>query len=297
LSEPTIDGIINRVADQKTVKEKTSIDTMNIAPLSKNRIKEIRKLHLKKYRQKANLFLAEGINCLEEALKGTMYPVREIILSEDVLKKKGGHISDLIASSDIQIYSCSRHVMGELSTEENPQGVLLVCGGTCVSIEELRNRASDTIIYLHEISDPGNLGTLFRSALWFGFHQFVLGPDCVDQFNSKTVRASAGALFRIEVYRSADINSLYRFAGDEEYSLTAAVPLKGTEIGKWRPKKKEILMLGQETHGLSPDLLKMADCCISVPGSGEAESLNLASSASIIFYVLSCFRRNREKSG
>ncbi len=264
---------------------------MVIVPLSKNHEKLIRKLQAKKYRLEEELFLAEGAHALTEALKGSLYALREIILAEDLLEEKENALSGLPLPSDIPVYSCSRRVMASLSTEESPQGILLVLSGRAFTFDELTDRPSRRLVYLDEVSDPGNLGTIFRTALWFGFRQFLLGPDCVDHFNTQTIRASAGALFGSEIYRPVESGRLLKYAKENNYTVTATVPRGGIPVDKWAPAEKEIILFGQEARGLSADLIEGADCRITIPGSGAAESLNLAAAAAIILYEAARFRR------
>jgi len=259
---------------------------MDIRPLSKNHEKEIRKLQAKKYRNEKQLFLAEGINALTEARRGTFYPLREIILSEETVEKRDKKIFEPPFPHGLPVYSCSRRAMETLSTEESPQGVLLVCSVSPLTFADLADHPSNTLIYCDGISDPGNLGTLFRTARWFGFRQFLLSPSCVDPFNTKAIRASAGTVFGIEIYRPVTGEELRTFARNRGYSITATTPHEGTPIDKWSRQKREIILLGQEARGLSQDFIEGAQHLLSIPGSGTVESLNLAAAASIIFYEL-----------
>lgn len=271
---------------------------MKIEPLSKTREKLIRTLHAKKYRREQKLFLAEGANALSEARRGALYPLREIVVCENILDRVEDMLSDQATlPADVTVFSCSAPTIKKLSTEESPQGILAVCSGSLFSFQDLRRHPSETLVYLDGVSDPGNLGTVLRTALWFGITQFLLGPDCVDPFNTKVIRASAGALFGTEIFGPVTIDELHLFAKERGYRMTATVPRQGDPVDCWVAGEKEIILLGQEARGLAPRLIEGADSRISIPGAGMVESLNLATAASIVFYELSRARARRSALG
>ncbi|HET58393.1 MAG TPA: RNA methyltransferase [Deltaproteobacteria bacterium] len=259
---------------------------MNTTPLSHNHLKILKKLRLKKYRDRAGLFIAEGVNALEEALLGNRYPVREIIVSHDFLESGEGAEFSRKISNDITVYSCSRRTVEELSTEEAPRGVLLVCGAKTRSLNDLEKTPPDRLLYLEGVADPGNLGTILRTALWFGMRHLLLGPSCADPFNPKTVRATAGALFGVSLYRPVPAETLASFARNAGYKLAATTPRGDLPVAEWRQEERYILLLGGEARGLSNELLEAADAMLSIPGCGAAESLNVAAAAAILLYEL-----------
>ncbi|MBW2600163.1 MAG: RNA methyltransferase, partial [Deltaproteobacteria bacterium] len=134
--------------------------------------------------------------------------------------------------------------------------------------------------------DPGNLGTIMRTAAWFDVRQLILSPSCVDPFNTKAIRASAGTIFGMEIYRSVNPPQIRQFADKTGYSMIATVPRGGIPPGEWERGGKNIVMLGQEADGLSKELTEYADQLISIPGRGNVESLNLSVAAAIILYEL-----------
>jgi TrmH family RNA methyltransferase len=259
---------------------------MNYTPLSKNHQKWIRRLHQKKHRQEEKAFIAEGRNALEAAARMNLQPVKEIVIDKDYessIKKYFSHHSD---SYNGPVYICSKKEMESISTEETPQGVLLICDRTELSIEKLETKSDTTLLYMEKISDPGNLGTIMRTAAWFGIKQIILGPLCVDPFNTKVIRSTAGAVFSMEIYCSVNPERLFQFAQKKRYTMIAAIPEGGTPINRWKKKRKNIIMLGHETDGLSGEIIEKADQRISIPGHGSVESLNLAIAAAIILHEI-----------
>lgn len=251
-------------------------------PLSKNHQGWIRRLHQKKYRNEEKMFIAEGIHSLKEATATSSYPIKEIVIISGISESLRNILPD-----DISIYECSEREMKSISTEKTPQGVLAVCHQREVTFEDLSAHSSDLLLYLDRIADPGNLGTIIRTAAWFNVDKILLSPLCVDPFNTKVIRASAGGMFRTEIFQSIEPELLSRFAKKNNYKLIAAVPEGGTPVHQWKRSKKDIILLGQEASGLSRDIIKYADESVSIPGKGRVESLNLAVATAIILYEIS----------
>lgn len=256
-------------------------------PLSKQHSKWVRKLQQKKYRREEKLFIAEGVNSLHAAMETPHHPIREIIVDNDFAEKVKVNPSLLLVSPTIPVYECSRNEMESISSEETPQGIVIVCHEKEFSFDNVKNNLNDTLIYCEGISDPGNLGTIIRSSAWFGFHQILTGPFCVDPFNTKVVRSSAGTIFGVEVYQTIHSDMLVDLAARAGYTLIATVPSGGIPLHQWEKPEKTIVMFGHESKGLSPHLAEQAGHRISISGCGTVDSLNLAVAASIILYELS----------
>jgi TrmH family RNA methyltransferase len=256
---------------------------MEILPLSKNHEKWIRRLHQKKYRDEEGVFIAEGFNSFEAAMKMTLHAVKEVVIEQSIPESVLKNLPD-----NLPVYTCSKKVMEAVSTEESPQGIVIVCHQRDFLFTDLENGSpGKTLLYLENISDPGNLGTILRTATWFGISKILLSPSSVDPFNTKVIRASAGTIFSREIYPSVDSTDLFRLAEQHNYSLIATVPRDGTPIGSWKNAGKNIILFGPEAQGLSEELVEKAHHRISIPGKGEAESLNLAAAAAIILYEIS----------
>lgn len=260
---------------------------MKIPALSLNRKKRFKKLRSKKYRDEEGLFLAEGLNALREALRKGLYPLQALILAENAAAGDLQPLLQNIQANHIPVYSCSRDTLKELSSEEEPQGILLVCEARTLPLADITGRAPDRMIYLDGVSDPGNLGAIMRTALWFGVEHILLGPSCVDPFNTKVIRSTAGAIFGISLVRDVDAEELLNLARVGGWELVATSPRHGEDPGNIRKGGKHILLLGNESRGLSPALMSRADRKISIPGAGRAESLNLAAAAAIVLYETS----------
>ena len=227
------------------------------------------------------MFIAEGFNAFRAAVETTCHPIIEVATDAEHLESVVG-----ILPEDVPVYECSDSIMGEISTEKTPQGVVVICRRGEFHFPDLERTASDTLLYLDRVSDPGNLGTIMRTAAWFDVRQLILSPSCVDPFNTKAIRASAGAIFGIEVYQSVDPQQIRQFANGTGYSTIAMVPQGGIPPGEWDKGGKNIVLLGQEADGLSEELTEYADRLVSIPGRGSVESLNLSVAAGIILYEI-----------
>jgi len=247
-------------------------------PLSKNHRQWIRRLHRRKYRSAEKLFIAEGIHALTEARAGR-YPITEIVVEGGRAESIGDSLPD-----GVPVYGCSEQDMKAISTEETPQGVVIVCREQESRLDDLAARPPAVVLYFDRIADPGNLGTIIRTAAWFDSPAVLLSPSCVDPFNTKVIRASAGSIFRTELFQSITPERLSHFARQNNYRLIAAVPEGGTPVYRLERGDRDIILLGQEAGGLSREVMDCAAEYVSIPGTGNIESLNLAVAAAIILY-------------
>jgi len=250
--------------------------------MSANHRKWIRKLHRRKFRAEEGVFIAEGFHAFRAAVETTHYPITEVATDKDHLAS----VVDILPN-DVPVYECSGSIMKDISTEKTPQGIVMICRQEALQFPDLGKVASEILLYLDRVSDPGNLGTIMRTAAWFDVKQITLSPSCVDPFNTKSIRASAGAIFGIAIYQSVDSSQIRRFAGRQGYRMIAMVPYGGTPPDKWKKSGKNILMFGQEADGLSEELIEHAHQFISIPGRGGLESLNLSVAAAIMLYEIS----------
>jgi TrmH family RNA methyltransferase len=251
-------------------------------PLSRNHQKWITRLHRKKHRNEERIFIAEGVHSLKEAVSVNSYPLKEIVVEKGVSESLQSILPD-----GVPIYECSEKAMRVISTEENPQGVLVLCHKKDPVLEDLPEHFCDVMLYLDRIADPGNLGTIIRTAAWFDIGVIILSPRCVDPLSTKVIRASVGSIFRIVIFQSIEPESLVQFAQRNGYKLIATVPKGGIPVHRWKRSGKDILLLGQESVGLSNDIKKCADENISIGGKGNVQSLNLAVATAIILYEIS----------
>lgn len=240
------------------------------------KIDELKKLDQKKYRQQFGVFLAEGEHLVLELQKAAQ---ANPALLDSIL-----YVTEKYQDwpAELATVPVSERVMAQLSDTKSPQGIL-----ACVPLEAVLNSAVQTLVneravYLHEIQDPGNLGTILRTLAWFGGFRCLLSPGSVDPFNSKVVRASMGAIFHVPIELDVTPEQLHsRFAD------IACLDMNGGSLKSAAFHHSRCLAFGNEARGL-PELIKNSDKCqaFSIPGAGDIDSLNLASSVNMCVYEL-----------
>lgn len=237
---------------------------MAITSKSNPLIKEISKLSDKKYRREFNKYIVEGTKPVNECL-ASAYEVEKIICSEELAS---AYPNAVVVSNDVFQY---------ISSEKTPQGVMAV-----VKLPQTAPIAPQgSCILLDNIQDPGNLGTIIRTANAAGYNEIYL-LDCTDAFSPKAVRASMSGIFFVKVYRCSR---------NEIFSLFKDVPLicadmDGDNIFEFVPPDKYCLCIGNEGNGIGDDIIDRSKYRIRIPMSGTCESLNAAVSAGIAMYQL-----------
>lgn len=239
---------------------------MLYSSIDNKKIKEIKKLNNKKYRDQSDLFLVEGEHLVLEAYnKGYL---ENIILTEDCQ----------IAIEKDNIYVTDK-VMNYLSLLDNHQSVMGICHK--VNKKELGNR----ILILDAIQDPGNLGTIIRSAVAFNFGTIILSQDTVDAYNSKTIRASQGMIFSSNILVT-DIVSEIRKLKKDGYQIIGTKVDNGKDIKEVSKNDKLALVMGNEGNGVSEDVLALCDEYAHIKMNRDCESLNVGVATSIMLYEL-----------
>lgn len=234
--------------------------------LENSKIKELKKLHLKKYRDKKNLFLVEGTHLVLEAFK-TGY-LEELIIEKNELFPLP--VPTSYVTNDIIHY---------LSTLETPSGVMAVCRKKPQSIEP-----GNKVLFLDNIQDPGNLGTIIRSAVAFNIDTIILYKG-VDLYNSKVIRATQGLFFHINVLIVDDFKKLNELKENGHHIYGTKVT-HGKSIKSLEKCEKFVIIVGNEGSGISEDVANICDSFIYIPMSGVCESLNVGVATSIILYEL-----------
>ncbi len=238
-----------------------------ISSVSNSKIKDVSKLHQKKHRDESGLFIVEGLKALEELISSNI----EI---ENIYAK------NKIVEND-KLVLCSEPVLKKLSSTDSIPTVITVAKQRLYNISDILNK--NFLVVLDNIKDPGNLGTIIRSAAAFSVDAIILIGDSVDLYNSKVMRSSAGNFFRIPILYSDKLNIKAHFSG---HKIIATGLYSKTNIDFMQMKniKKKIIMFGSEASGLSESLLNEADYNLIIPTNEQVESLNVATAASIVFY-------------
>jgi RNA methyltransferase, TrmH family len=239
--------------------------TMQTNPnLSKNLIQNIRSLDNKKFRKNLGLFVAEGAKCIAEIEKSSL--IIKYLISAD---------PDFVSEKNLVTY-VSKKEFEKISHLTTPQGILAVA-----ELPEKRDLtampSSGNYLLLDQIQDPGNLGTIIRIALWFGFDGVWCMPGTADAYSPKAVQASMGALFHIPVLNISK----------SDFLLTSELPLFGMDLDganlfQTALPKNAVYVMGSEGNGISAELCKYIRHWLHIPGSGQMESLNVGVAAGIL---------------
>lgn len=238
--------------------------------LSKAQIKHIRSLTQQKYRKEHNVFIAEGDKIVREWLASGA-SIKMIIALESWLSQ---HTSLISAHPEAAVHQVEQHVLESVSTLQTPNQVLIVAA-IPASLQTLPT--DEWTIVLENIQDPGNMGTIIRIADWFGIKHIVCSEDCVDVYNPKVVQAAMGGHLRIHFHTTSLINYISSLT-----IPTLAATLHGDNLYSLPPLEKAVLMVGNESKGLSEALINAASQKVTIPKKGGAESLNAAVATGIL---------------
>lgn len=230
------------------------------------KIKELKKLNIKKYRDQSNSFLVEGEHLVLEAYKKGL--LEELFLEENTKL-------DL----DVKTSYLSRNVIKFISELDNPSNII----GLCKKVEE--KEIGNKVLVLDDIQDPGNFGTIIRSAVAFNINTIVVSNNTVDIYNSKVIRASQGMLFNINIIRR-DLNVFVPELKKEGYQIYATKVNGGKSLKTIEKMEKFAIIMGNEGAGVSDNLMNLADEYLYIDMNSNCESLNVAVATSIILYEL-----------
>ena len=233
-------------------------------------IKFIKSLSQAKIREQNNLYIAEGEKLAAEWLQSSAN-VQMIIATSVWLSKNQSIISKHKSATVLEV---DEHTLARISQLQTPNQVLLVVGYETNSRLEIGN---EWILALDTIQDPGNMGTILRIADWFGIKTIICSPECVDIYNHKVVQSGMGAHLRVNV----QYQGLPAFLKTNNLPVYAAL-LEGENIFQIKSKTPGVLLIGNESKGISKDLLPYATHPITIPKIGGAESLNAGVATGII---------------
>ena len=231
---------------------------------SKNnqKIKDACALKLKKVRQEKGLFVMEGIKNLDLAL--TYGNVKTIFTSIGLPKIK----------KDIETYKVSEEVLYKLAASENPEGIVFIC-----ECPKPRKKKEDyhKVVYLDQINDPGNLGTILRTAVAFDYDAVILSKGSVDLYNEKVIAASKGAIFLVDAF-IGDINNYV----DSHKIIVSTLDEQSIPLNACPKYQNFVLVLGNESHGVSEPIIKIAHHLVKIEMNDVIDSLNVAIAGAIL---------------
>ncbi len=238
--------------------------------LSKLKLKYIQSLGQKKFRDEEGVFIAEGPKLVIELIGNNRVEIKELFALEEWSRENENRLGKTAVSIVTEIE------LERISQLTTPNKVVAIVQQFAIS--EPDNLSNKIAIALDCIQDPGNLGTIIRVADWFGIEQIICSHDSVDLYNPKVVQATMGSLARVNVYYT----DLIEWLQNQKKSQIYATALEGQDITTMKKISSGIILVGNESRGLSPVLLELANEKITIPKKGSAESLNAAMAIGIV---------------
>ena len=259
-------------------------------PLSRNRIREIRSLSQKKVRDELDLFVVEGLRLVRDAAESAFDIPEAFSTASFEASPGGGHLMALLRARGTACRQVTPRELSRFADTVNAQGVVAVVRRRNESAGELIRRTAPPalLVGLDGIADPGNLGSIVRSCDWFGAGGILLGRASVDLYNPKVVRATMGGIFHVPVVTGLDLPVAALQAKEQGYTIYVADPRADLFDGDVRFPERSLIVFGNEAHGVSEDLSRVADERVAIRRYGAAESLNVGVACGIL---LSAHRR------
>ncbi len=243
--------------------------------------KMIKSLHQKQFRDETGLFLCEGEKICTELLHSDFQT--ELIVVKDNPTPDVLAITESFAERATPVYTAPKAHFDQMCDTKSPQSIIAVAAQ-----KECKLNGGMPFIVLDGIADPGNMGTIIRTADWFGFRQVILGANSCDIYNPKAVRSTMGSIFRTDVVYSEDLISTIRdtFPGHELFGASLDAT---SEISKISPAGSFGIVFGSESHGLTEEIKSVLTHEYLIEGKGHAESLNVSIAAGISLHYFSKF--------
>lgn len=245
-------------------------------------MKLLRSLQKAKERRRQGVFLAEGARLITEALD-VRWPLVAAAVCPELLGPPGRPVAERLRTGSWPCYEMTERAFRALSAEQEPQGVAVAATQRLARLKDLRPRPTEVVVVAWELRDPGNMGSLIRTAEFLGCRGLVAVGDCVDLFEPKTVRATAGAVFRLSL-TAATSEELLLWAREAGVHLVASAAQGGRAPGDLGPRGPVALIVGSEAHGLPAEVKEQAEESVTIPRRGGVESLNAVVAAGICIH-------------
>ncbi|WP_415349232.1 TrmH family RNA methyltransferase [Clostridium perfringens] len=248
---------------------------LEIESKNNNLFKEIKKLKEKKHRIKSNKYLIEGLRFVEEAIKSKV-SIDSIIFTES-FKEKNPDLF-LKINENIKIIQMNEALLKQLCSTENPQGIVGV-----INMQNKELKSGELVVLVDKVQDPGNMGTIIRTAHAAGAAGIVMTKGTVDIYNDKTLRSTMGSIFYIPIVEDDSLDFV-KSLNKEGYKLVVSSLQGKNNFFEENLQGKVMIAVGNEGNGVSDEVYDIADIKVKIPMPGEAESLNVAVATSIMIY-------------
>lgn len=259
---------------------------MLISSTSNPLVKRIRALRLKKQRLRERAFFVDGIQPVWQALDHDA-PVETLVVADDLLTSDAARARvEEARSSGIAVASVTAEVYAAISEREGPSGLGAIVTAREPDLEAVDVAPDSLLVALEGIGNPGNLGTIVRTADGAGACAVILVGDAADPYDPAAVKASMGALFAVSILRSGSMDELISWARERELSVITSSARATTRYSEAAYRLPALLVLGSEGEGLSADALALGDVQVRIDMGGSVSSLNVAVAAGILLYEI-----------
>jgi TrmH family RNA methyltransferase len=255
-----------------------------VTSLTNPMVKAVRGLHLRKERDQSGLFVAEGLKIVTEAVELGRAP-RILMYGKDAeghpLLKRA--IQATLAAKG-EVIEVTQDILAKVSRRDNPQAVVAVFAQAYTPLSALDPAAAACFVALHRVRDPGNLGTIVRTADAAGCGAVILVGECCDPFSVEAVRATMGSIFAVPIVKASEAE----FAGwrsDWPGSVVGTLLTAEVDHRQAVYERPALILMGNEQQGLTPDMAALCDVNVKIPMRGRADSLNLSVATGIMIYA------------
>lgn len=240
------------------------------------KVKLLKKLQQRKVRHEAGLFKVENFKTISDAtMAGNNFEM--LFITIEFRQEHDKALVDLSArNQSAEYYELPENIYNSFTELEAPEGICAVYRISPAQIDETR-----PILYLNGINDPGNLGTILRSASAFDFGSVIVDGKCADIYNHKTIQAAKNSIFSLNILADEDRKILTEMKNKKIELAALALTARAVELDDWRPGRALCLILGSESHGIDSDVMALADKAVKINISKNIESLNVNSAAAI----------------
>lgn len=236
-------------------------------------IKHIKSLHNKKERDENKEFIVEGKKIVKEAIEAD-FKIVKIIVCKELLKEE-------YESKKFEIEYVDENIFKYISDTQTPQGILAI-----VKRPEYSEEYGEKIFALDNVQDPGNVGTIIRTLDSAGINTLLLSETCADEYNTKVIRSTMGAIFRVKTYRESNLKEKLESLKKQGYKIIVTDLDTEANLFEYAFPSKTIVVIGNESKGVSEEIKNIADVKVKIPMVGKTESLNAGVAASLMAYEI-----------
>jgi TrmH family RNA methyltransferase len=255
-----------------------------VTSLANDTVKAVRALHMRKAREESGLFLAEGLKIVTEAVELGHAP-KILMFSQDArehpLLQRAARATEAAGGEAIEV---TRDILEKVSRRENPQTVVGVFPQSYAELDSLEPQSALCWVALQQVRDPGNLGTVVRTADAAGCGGVILIGDCCDPYSVEAVRATMGSIFAVKIARCS-VGDFLAWRREWPGSVVGTLLTATEDYRAADYRKPSLVLMGNEQQGLPPELAAACDVAVKIPMRGRADSLNLSVATGIMIYA------------